>query len=145
MSGTKVELDKSRDLIETVQEFAKYIGDYVHILVGESQYIIEFLAARYLIDLNTNQTRIYFRNSTPDSLYRVEVLDPTRLPFQCRSGDSVWVLFEDWEFKKFETLAEATYYITDCLRKYPRGDITDFAVFMGKKIDPPLWLKSTIR
>jgi hypothetical protein len=119
---------KPEDVAVGLDELIMFLGQHISILLyyddGNAGEISSVACGRmYDLAFYAAENKIFPQHIDEDNamLLSAAVLDPEDLPFSVESDEEVFVIYEEWDFNRYEYT-------------YPSASIEDFIVLSGKEL-----------
>lgn len=123
------------DVAFGLDELIMFMGQRVTIILYDTGYDISATACKKLYDL---PFYIAVDNKLPkyiveESLIMISavILDPENLPYELDLGEEAFVVYDEWDFNRFDDMEKVVDKVEETFRKYNESSIDDFIILAG--------------
>lgn len=111
----------------------------VSILMYDTGVDIELIACEKLWDLPyyASKMRVFskFSDRSNFMLLQVKITDPTNLPYELKSDENIFIIYDECDFSRFANMRMATLKIESVFKTYIYTNIDeDFLVMIGREL-----------
>jgi hypothetical protein len=127
-----------QDISISASDVRKRIGSYQYIIIADCDTSMDIVAAPHAKDVPFYAAYFrVFKNSEMEPGKRVflhgRVMDPESLPYEIESGQHVFVLFDEWFFQMFNSMAKAITFLNDFIIRTSVSDTSTLLIMIGHR------------
>jgi len=115
-----------------------FMGQQVGVLLYDSSTDVEVIACPRLYDLPfyAVENKMFPQTVDEESLLilSVTVLDSEDLPYEISSNEEIFVIYDEWDFRRYDSVIAAVKNIENTIKTYPNADIEDFIIMTGREL-----------
>jgi len=127
-----------QDVAVGIDALITFMGQQVGVLLYDSSTDVEVIACPRLYDLPyyAVENKMFPKTVDEESLMilSVAVLDPENLPYEINSDEEVFVIYDEWDFNRYDSVVAVTKNIENIIKTYPNASIEDFIIMIGREL-----------
>ena len=126
------------DVAFGLDELIMFMGQRIIVVLYDTGYDISATACKKLYDL---PFYVAADNKLPkhiaeESLIMASavVLDPENLPYELDSGEEAFIIYDEWDFNRFDDMEKVADKVEETFRTYDESSIGDFIILTGVEL-----------
>jgi len=129
---------KWEDVAVGLDELIMFLGQRTGVLLYDSSTDIEAIACDRVHDLPyyVVENKMFPKDIAEECfiILSVTVLDAEDLPYEIDPDEELFVIYDEWDFSRYDNMAEAVRNIEYTIKTYPNAVIEDFIVMVGREL-----------
>lgn len=131
------EMEDSSYVVYNVDGILKFLGQKVTIALSDNQLDIAICVCKDAYDLpyfaSKNKGFPSTLNSYNFVIASAVVLDPENLPYEIENDEEIFIIYDGWDFTRYNTMEAAVLNIEYVLARYINSEIDDFTILVCKE------------